>query len=336
MHELVSFTPQIELICACNLQIFSGCVCHLEQLHAQSPFLFPIALGINNLFLFSTLAQYWLSFVRVIMRSFTWANARSHLSLFVALARCFTACCHIKSLSLSLSLSLFPQPPLPNESVIRDGRKHKTIVFLQSNTFREQAWRFSLLAAANGLENGSGELRASPFNGDAQSWNGIERSLSRAVVPQSLPVSARLRYHVSNSVVFVHRTGTLTKRYPLSKLFSKAELLPFEKGKCINLVCSSCLKHAKETWLGDPWHTYQRTQNFNFSIVMHQSLDSAAEAPRSLSLHARVNQSSTVRFLTPTNAPEHFSGGLSHGSHTSGIRRRGLGFSPRKFLDFQA
>ena len=26
----------------CNLQIFSGCVCHLEQLHAQSPFLFPI------------------------------------------------------------------------------------------------------------------------------------------------------------------------------------------------------------------------------------------------------------------------------------------------------
>ena len=26
----------------CNLQIFPGCVCHLEQLHAQSPFLFPI------------------------------------------------------------------------------------------------------------------------------------------------------------------------------------------------------------------------------------------------------------------------------------------------------
>ena len=26
----------------CDLQIFSGCVCHLEQLHAQSPFLFPI------------------------------------------------------------------------------------------------------------------------------------------------------------------------------------------------------------------------------------------------------------------------------------------------------
>ena len=32
----------------------------------------------------------------------------------------------------------------------------------------------------------------------------------RAVVP----VSARLRYHVSNSVVFVHRAGTLAKGYP--------------------------------------------------------------------------------------------------------------------------
>ena len=30
----------------CDLQIFSGCVCHLEQLHAQSPFLFPIVFNI--------------------------------------------------------------------------------------------------------------------------------------------------------------------------------------------------------------------------------------------------------------------------------------------------
>ena len=41
-HKSVSFTPHIVLIVLCNLQIFSGCVCHLEQLHAQSPFLFPI------------------------------------------------------------------------------------------------------------------------------------------------------------------------------------------------------------------------------------------------------------------------------------------------------
>ena len=31
----------------CNFQIFSGCVCHLQQLHAQSPFLFPIVFSIN-------------------------------------------------------------------------------------------------------------------------------------------------------------------------------------------------------------------------------------------------------------------------------------------------
>ena len=33
----------------CDLQIFSGCACHLEQLHAQSPFLFPIVFDINLL-----------------------------------------------------------------------------------------------------------------------------------------------------------------------------------------------------------------------------------------------------------------------------------------------
>ena len=33
----------------CYLQIFSGCVCHLEQLHAQSPFLFPKVFSINVL-----------------------------------------------------------------------------------------------------------------------------------------------------------------------------------------------------------------------------------------------------------------------------------------------
>ena len=34
-------------LCVAILQIFSGCVCHLEQLHAQSPFLFPIVFSIN-------------------------------------------------------------------------------------------------------------------------------------------------------------------------------------------------------------------------------------------------------------------------------------------------
>ena len=113
----------------------------------------------------------------------------------------------------------------------------------------------------------------------------------RSVVPYSSPkVSARLRYHVSNGVVFLHRAGTIAKGYPLCKLFSKAEPVPFEKEININLVYSSCLKHANEMLLGDPRQADQRTQSFHFPIVIHQSLDpaarSSAQAPNSLSLHA--------------------------------------------------
>ena len=39
---------------------------------------------------------------------------------------------------------------------------------------------------------------------------------------------------------------------PLSKLFSKAEPLPFQNAINNNLVYSSCLKHANEMLLGDP------------------------------------------------------------------------------------
>ena len=95
----------------------------------------------------------------------------------------------------------------------------------------------------------------------------------RSVVPYSSPkVSARLRYHVSNSVVFLHRAETLAKGYPLFKLFSRAEPVPFEKEININLVHSSCLKHANEMLLGNPQQADQRTQSFHFPIVIHQSL----------------------------------------------------------------
>ena len=91
-------------------------------------------------------------------------------------------------------------------------------------------------------------------------------------------MSARLRYHASNSVVFLHRAGTLAKEYPLSKLFSKVEPWPFEKEININLVYSSCLKHANEMLLGDPRQSDQRTQSFHFPIVVHQSLNPAAQS----------------------------------------------------------
>ena len=57
--------------------------------------------------------------------------------------------------------------------------------------------------------------------------------------------------------------------------------------------------------LGDPRQADQRTPSFNFSMVILQSLDPAAQGPSFLSLHACVNHSSTVRFLAPTSALEY-------------------------------
>ena len=129
----------------------------------------------------------------------------------------------------------------------------------------------------------------------------------RSVVPYSSPkVSARLRYHVSNSVLFVHRAGTLAKGYPLCKLFSRAEPVPFEKEININLVYSnsSCLKHANEMLLGDPRQADLRTQSFHFPIVIHQALDpaarSSAQAPSALSLHAALDRLITRRRVGST------------------------------------
>ena len=56
--------------------------------------------------------------------------------------------------------------------------------------------------------------------------------------------------------------------------------------------------------LGDPRQADQRTQSFNFSVAIHQSLHPAAQGPSSLSVHACMNQSSSVRFLAPTSALE--------------------------------
>ena len=111
----------------CNLQIFSGCVCHLEQPHAQPPFLFLIVFGIN-LISFFNIGSVVLCVLLSGMLSFTWATAQSHMSLLVALSlRAATS-----------NLSLLPKP-LSNESVIHNGRKHKTVVFLQLNAVHNRA-----------------------------------------------------------------------------------------------------------------------------------------------------------------------------------------------------
>ena len=102
----------------CNFQIFSGCVCHLEQLHAQSPFLFPIVFSVNLIPFFVICSVYLLAVFQPGcsgMCYFTWAAARSQQLLFVVLAAglwCLTAGCHVKS-------PLFPQPPLKQKCASR-------------------------------------------------------------------------------------------------------------------------------------------------------------------------------------------------------------------------
>ena len=100
----------------CNLQIISGCVCHLEQLHAQSPFLFPIVFGINLIPFFdicSVLAVLSPGVVRV-CAPLVWLYLGRCAVATVAVCGfgrwfwCFTAGCHVKSL-----LFLFPGSPNP-------------------------------------------------------------------------------------------------------------------------------------------------------------------------------------------------------------------------------
>ena len=226
-----------------KLWIFSGCV-YLEQLRAQSPFLFPIVFGINLIPFFDigSVLAVLCSGMHSLLGPRRVRNCRClwpwqpgvRVSLRPAMS----------------NLSLSPNP-LSNRGlgVLNDGRKYKI---------------------------------ASIYN-PTLSTKKPKRHWKIAQSCRSPTVSARLHYHGSNSVAFVHRAGALAKEYPLSKLFSKAELLPFEQEKYINLVCSSCSEHANQKLLGDPRQADQWPQSFNFSIVIHQSLDPAAQAPRSLS-----------------------------------------------------
>ena len=97
-HKSVSFTL-LNWFVLCNLQIFSGCVCHLEELHAQFPFLFPIVFGIN-LISFFNIGSVLLTVLRSGLLSFTWATARS---LLVAL-------------SLLVTSQISPSCPIPSQT----------------------------------------------------------------------------------------------------------------------------------------------------------------------------------------------------------------------------
>ena len=177
----------------------------------------------------------------------------------------------IKTKSLPVSATTFPTAL--SLYIAHDVRSHKHNPTVSANKHVVQICRSSLSAAADGLADGSGERRTSPVNG-------FERSLSRAVVPKtkSLPISATT---FPTALSLYISQGRLRKDMrPLSKLFSKAEPLPFEKEININLVYSSCLKHANKMLLGDLRQADQRTRCFHFPIVIHQSLDPAARALR--------------------------------------------------------
>ena len=159
----------------CNLQIFSGCVCHLEQLPAQSAFLFPIVFNINLIPFFDTrsllaVIHYPVLVVRVC------AALLGPLQLRGRNSCCLWFC------------QISPLPPAPSQTEVCSTMGESTRLSSfhnptpSANKHVVQICRSSLSAAVQTVQ---GERRTSPFNG-------IERSISRAVIikTKSLPVSA--------------------------------------------------------------------------------------------------------------------------------------------------
>ena len=109
-------------------------------------------------------------------------------SPFNGIERSLSRAVVLKTKSLPDSATTFPTAL--SLYLAHDGREHKHNPMLSANKHVVQICHSSLSAAANGLADCSGERRTSPFNGDVQSGNGIERWLSCVVVPPSLPVSA--------------------------------------------------------------------------------------------------------------------------------------------------
>ena len=124
----------------CNLLIFSGCVCPLEQLHAQSPFLFPISFCINLIPFFDVSSVDYLLFFHPGCSGMCCFTCDALLGPL----RGRNSCCLwfwqlVFGVSLRAATSNLPSSPNPlsNSSVLHDGRKHKTVVFSQSNALRE-------------------------------------------------------------------------------------------------------------------------------------------------------------------------------------------------------
>ena len=138
----------------CNLLIFSGCVCHLEQLHAQSPFLFPIVFSIN-LIPFFDICSVLLAVL----------SPRLFGYVLLYLGRCTVATvavCGFGSWSLvfhcGLPRQISPLPPTPSQTAvcypmgesIRPSSFHNPT--LSANKHLLQTYRSSLSAAAQTVQ----------------------------------------------------------------------------------------------------------------------------------------------------------------------------------------
>ena len=218
-------------------------------------------------------------------------------SSFNGIERSLSRAVVIKTKSLSVSATTFPtalslKSRTMGESISTIQRSPRL-----STSYKFTAPRYRLLSMALQTVQVSVEPRLST----------TLISLSRAVVPKtkSLPVSAT----TSNSVV-LSRAGTLAKGYPLSKLFSKAEPVPFEKEININLVYSSCLKHANEMLLGDPPYgrltserkaSYCPSSSINHSTLLFER--SSAKSP-CLYMHSSTRQAQNASTrMHRVNAP---------------------------------
>ena len=119
-----------------------GSVCQLGQLHAQSPFLFPIVVGINLIPFFVVCSVLAVLSPRLFVYSmccFTWAAARSQQLLFVVLEAglwCFIARCYVKS-------PLF-QAPLKQKCVPRlDPEKDRRLFAIHRSSRISTSYKFA-------------------------------------------------------------------------------------------------------------------------------------------------------------------------------------------------
>ena len=207
-------------------------------------------------------------------------------SPFNGMERSLSRAVIIKTKSLPISATTFRTTL--SLYIAHDGRKHKHTPTLSANKHVVQICRSSLSAAADGLADGSGERRTSPVNG-------IELKIAqscRKVVPKS-PLPRFQQRCLSTS------RRDACERISAIQAVLKGRTMAIRKGNKHQLgLYSSCLKHANEMLLGDPRQSDQRTQSFHFPIVVHQSLDpaaqSSAQAPSSLSLHALRSSSARL------------------------------------------